>query len=108
MIRDRGTIKWTAMMLPEHVKLLREWQKEDEYQTKPELDEQQLEAMNDTLCEAMASGQEVMITYFEQKKYKLLVGTIHYYDEIKKKLHVVDSFGNVHYLAAENVVDVRT
>lgn len=25
MIQDRGSIKWTAMMLPEHVKLLREY-----------------------------------------------------------------------------------
>ena len=30
--RDRGTIKWTAMMLPKHVKLLSEWQAEDDFE----------------------------------------------------------------------------
>ncbi len=34
MIRDRGNIKWTAMMLPEHVKLLREWQEQDQVREK--------------------------------------------------------------------------
>ncbi|TFI48759.1 YolD-like family protein, partial [Diaphorobacter sp. DS2] len=37
MIRDRGRIKWTSMMLPEHVKLLRDWAKEDTYEQKREL-----------------------------------------------------------------------
>jgi hypothetical protein len=30
--RDRGTIKWTAMMLPKHVKLLSEWQAEYDFE----------------------------------------------------------------------------
>ncbi|HEY4551210.1 MAG TPA: YolD-like family protein, partial [Bacillus sp. (in: firmicutes)] len=25
MIHDRGRIKWVSMMLPEHVRILREW-----------------------------------------------------------------------------------
>ena len=28
MIRDRGTIKWTAMMLPEHVQKIKQWKRE--------------------------------------------------------------------------------
>ena len=44
-IKDRGRIKWTAMMLPEHVEMLREWQQEDRYNSKPELDEFDLEAI---------------------------------------------------------------
>jgi hypothetical protein len=27
MIKDRGTMKWTAFMMPEHIKLLREYDK---------------------------------------------------------------------------------
>lgn len=44
-IKDRGRIKWTAMMLPEHVQMLREWQQEDRYNVKPSLDEFDLEAI---------------------------------------------------------------
>ena len=29
MIHDRGRMKWVSMMLPEHVRLLREWAQED-------------------------------------------------------------------------------
>lgn len=52
MNNDRGVIKWTAMMLPEHVKLLREWQVEDTLTEKPELDEAQLEQINRNLQQA--------------------------------------------------------
>ncbi|WP_148795752.1 YolD-like family protein, partial [Rossellomorea marisflavi] len=47
MIRDRGKIKWTSMMLPEHVKMLRDWAEEDSFEKRRELDEQELEMMNE-------------------------------------------------------------
>ncbi|MGN4125037.1 hypothetical protein ACMGD3_08480 [Lysinibacillus sphaericus] len=28
MIRDKGTIKWTTMLLPEHVEKIRKWKQE--------------------------------------------------------------------------------
>jgi hypothetical protein len=37
--RDRGTIKWTAIMLTEHLHLLREWKAEDDVFPEPNLDE---------------------------------------------------------------------
>ncbi|TWT16081.1 YolD-like family protein [Planomicrobium sp. CPCC 101079] len=42
-IKDRGQIKWTAMMLTEHVQLLKDLKKEDRYHTKPTLDDFDLE-----------------------------------------------------------------
>lgn len=48
-IKDRGRIKWTAMMLPEHVEMLREWQKEDRYHTMPQLDDFDLEAIHEEI-----------------------------------------------------------
>lgn len=47
--RDRGKIKWTAMMLPEHISLLREWQAEDDYVKRPELSEWDLENIQEEL-----------------------------------------------------------
>lgn len=49
MNKDRGTIKWNAMMLPEHVKLLREWQQEDTYDVKPIVDEWTLHHINEQI-----------------------------------------------------------
>src|SRR5690606_75550 len=44
-IKDRGRIKWTAMMLTEHVDMLKEWQEEDRYNSRPALNEFDLEAI---------------------------------------------------------------
>lgn len=48
-IKDRGRIKWTAMMLPEHIEMLREWKNEDRYSRKPDLDEFSLEAIHEEI-----------------------------------------------------------
>ncbi|WP_244520535.1 YolD-like family protein [Fictibacillus solisalsi] len=39
MLRDRGALKWTAIMLPEHVKALRVFDRDQGKKVKPELDE---------------------------------------------------------------------
>lgn len=71
-------------MLPEHVKLLRDWAKEDMYENKMEPDEQQLEVMNEVMAEAMEFGKSVAITYYRGRRYQIVIGTIHYWDEIAK------------------------
>ncbi|WP_042458092.1 YolD-like family protein [Neobacillus dielmonensis] len=107
MIRDRGRIKWTSMMLPEHVKMLRDWVKEDQYEQPKEMDEQQLELMNETLSEAIEFDQTVTITYFRNHRYEIVIGKIHYWDELAQKLHVVDHFEEAHRIPIEVIVDIR-
>jgi hypothetical protein len=107
MIRDRGKIKWTSLMLPEHVKMLREWAKEDQYKVKPQLDEQQLEELNETICYAMEAGDELAITSYSNNDYEVLVGRIHYYDDFEKKLRLIDAFDDVHHIAIKNIIDAR-
>lgn len=107
MIRDRGKMKWTSMMLPEHVKLLRDWAKEDAYEKRKEMDEQYLEVMNNTISEAMEFGQSMMITHYHNRKYELVIGHIHYWDHLNEKLHVVDGFGEVHRISLSAIADIR-
>jgi hypothetical protein len=106
-IRDRGNIKWTSMMLPEHVKLLRDWKEEERIQKKPELDEQKLEEMNETINEAMAYNQTLSFVYFEDYEYRILIGHIHYADSVRKELRIVDEFGDRHDLKLEDILDIR-
>ncbi|MCF6408333.1 YolD-like family protein [Pseudalkalibacillus salsuginis] len=106
-IRDRGNIKWTAMMLPEHVKLLRDWKEEDRIQKRPELDEQKLEEMNEIIHEAMAFNQTLSFVYFERERYRILVGDIHYADPVRKELRIVDEFGDRHDLKLKDILDIR-
>ncbi|AZU63230.1 YolD-like family protein [Neobacillus mesonae] len=107
MIRDRGRIKWTSMMLPEHVKLLRDWVKEDQYEQQKEMDEQQLELMNEILAEAIEFNQDVTITYYRNRNYEIVIGKIHYWDELSHKLHVVDRFAEVHRISIDAIADIR-
>ncbi|WP_257347878.1 YolD-like family protein [Pseudalkalibacillus decolorationis] len=106
-IRDRGNIKWTAMMLPEHVKLLRDWKEEDRIQQKPELDEQKLEEMNEIIYEAMASNRPLSFIHFENTEYKILIGNIHYADPVQSILRIVSEFGDRHDLRLQDILDVR-
>ncbi len=107
MIRDRGRIKWTSMMLPEHVKMLRDWVKEDTYEYRKELDEQQLETMNETLLGAMEFDQQVIISHYHSHHYEIVIGKIHYWDAAFGKLHIVDQFDEIHKIKLADIYDIR-
>ncbi|KAB8137982.1 YolD-like family protein [Gracilibacillus oryzae] len=70
MHNDRGSIKWASLMLPEHVKILREMWQEDHIEEKKEIDDQQLEENARILVEAYAQRKKVTITYYQQRQYK--------------------------------------
>lgn len=76
MIRDRGNIKWTAMMLPEHVKMLREWHEKDKYVEQPELDEWALQELSEQLQIAYTNKSEVELKVWEEKRIYRATGTI--------------------------------
>lgn len=82
MLRDRGRIKWTAMMLPEHVKMLREWQQEEGRVKAVEVDEQQLEEWHYTISESMAAGTllRIRFTEYEGRGAQEALGIIHHID----------------------------
>lgn len=76
MNKDRGTIKWTAMMLPEHVKLLREWQQEDRFVEKPQLDEAQVEQLNTNLQRAYSEHRPIELKVWEETSIYVVSGII--------------------------------
>ncbi|QTD39546.1 YolD-like family protein [Sporosarcina sp. Te-1] len=61
-IKDRGNIKWTALMLPEHVRHLRDWQAEDELVPEPGLTEFDMESMQLELELAYKRQIDTMVT----------------------------------------------
>jgi YolD-like protein. len=88
MIRDRGKIKWTSMMLPEHVKILREWAAEDQWIPRKVPDEQEHEYMDRVTQEAFAAGRPVEITYYEDGRYKTVVGRLEAIDPFKGRIRL--------------------
>ena len=61
MIRDRGNIKWTAMMLSEHVRELRKWVDQDNFTERPELNEWDLQSVQEELELAYKRQCETLI-----------------------------------------------
>lgn len=64
MINDRGTIKWTSLMLPEHVELLKEMWQEDQNTAEPVLDSQQIDILNEQLLEALERQTAVALSIY--------------------------------------------
>lgn len=107
MIRDRGRMKWVSLMLPEHVKVLREWAEEDSYKERKELDEQQLEVMNRLLAEAMEEKRAVTITYYQEKQYKLFTGCLLGYDALAGCIKLEDTSARECRLYLQDIIDVQ-
>lgn len=96
MIRDRGRIKWTAMMLPEHVEQLREWQKEDELQIRQQPDEQQLEQWNYQIHEAAERNLQISIHYWDHETVTESKGHIQKINTLDGTLHLTSDNGETH------------
>jgi YolD-like protein len=107
MIRDRGNIKWQGMFLPEHVKLLREYDRENKKKTKPQLDEQQLELMQEIICDAMDNNLQLCFTYFEKDDFRLMIGKVHYVDLFRGELRLIDGQNEMHRLRFMDLLDVK-
>lgn len=93
MIRDRGRIKWTSMMLPEHVRLLRDWAKEDQWKEGKKLDEQKLEELDAIVQWALKYNKKVVLHYYKDHQYETVQGVIHSFDLIEKEVRLIDSTG---------------
>ncbi|RFA33009.1 hypothetical protein CAI16_16210 [Virgibacillus dokdonensis] len=75
-IYDRGTIKWTSMMLPEHVDVLQDMWEKLERKEMPILDEQKLEELDVQLQAAVRQGIVIEIKYFNGRDFLTSKGKV--------------------------------
>lgn len=107
MIKDRGTKKWVAMMLPEHVAMVKKAWKEAEKQPKPELDEQTVEEIERCILEAHKTQSELLITYWAAGEFKIIIGRIHSIMVQQKAIRVEDKFEMKYTVAFADIIDIR-
>lgn len=108
MIRNRGNIKWTAMMLPEHVQRLRNWQREDQQMAKPAFDEWTLQALEEELLQAYYGKKEVLLEVWNQQtstQYRGIITTL-ISEEKKLCLHNVTQCEN-NWISVEFILNVK-
>ncbi|MFB7140515.1 YolD-like family protein [Gottfriedia sp. NPDC056225] len=107
MIRDRGTIKWTSMMLPEHVKILRDWKVSQNYEQPKDVDEQLLEEMNRQLQQAIHEDASVQITYYKDHYHHNVKGKIGKINLHQNRLSIYEEQAGYMELYLSDIVDVK-
>ncbi|MCC3358960.1 YolD-like family protein [Bacillus sp. REN16] len=108
MIKDRGKIKWgAAFMLPEMISVQSRIDWDAKKVERPTLDENQLEEINQAICTAMEFNQDLVFTLFDRGEFVLLLGRVHYVDQLKNELRIVDKFEELHYVKFKDIVKVN-
>ncbi|MCM3711053.1 YolD-like family protein [Sporosarcina luteola] len=105
-IKDRGRIKWTAMMLPEHLADLRDWHAEDGLTERPELTEWDLAAIQEEIEIAYKRKCETLIKTWRDNRIIENQGTIETIDLHKKAILLVEHFGEIR-IQIEEIISVQ-
>lgn len=106
MIRDRGHMKWVSMMLPEHVKLLREYNENLNKVEKPILDEQKYEEFNEVIYRAVEENVTLEFTYYQKEEIRKCVGTIHCIDYLAKEIRISCLTSTDHTLKLDDIIGI--
>ncbi|MBW8278520.1 YolD-like family protein [Bacillus amyloliquefaciens] len=105
MLRDRGTINWTSMMLPEYLTQLKH-DLLDVSKMEPSLDEQQIEEIDILVSEAMALNKELKFKLFKEGVAEDLIGTVQYLNYEQHKLHIKDHHDQIVYITMNDILGV--
>lgn len=104
-VRDRGSKKWVAMMLPEHVKLLREYMEDQKKAPRPDLDEWDLDIIQETIQIAMKRNVEVEIKTWRNGAFHIHLGKVTWVD-INRRIIEMEDVLTSFTLQLDEIVDV--
>jgi hypothetical protein len=104
-VRDRGSKKWVAMMLPEHVKLLREYIEDQKKAPRPDLDEWDLDIIQENIQLAMKRNVEVEIKTWRNGAFYIHLGKVTWVDINRRKIEMEDILTSF-TLQLDEIVDV--
>ncbi|MCM3636366.1 YolD-like family protein [Sporosarcina luteola] len=105
-IKDRGRIKWTALMLPEHLTELRDWYAEDAHTEQPELTEWNLAAIQDEIEIAYKRKCETLIKTWRDNRIVEYQGIVETIDLYNKSILLADSIGDFR-LSIEHIISAQ-
>lgn len=105
-IKDRGQIKWTAMMLTEHVQLLKDLKEEDRYNTKPVLDGFDLESIYEEIQAAYTRPCEIELSLW-QNGPRTLTGLIAAID-LNRKILCLEEAGRMEQIPFTDIIGAKT
>jgi YolD-like protein len=102
-VNDRGNIKWTSIMLPEHIQMLNDWYESENDVKKPIISEDKLEEMERTIQEAIQFKKKVGVFFHSAHRLQLIEGFI--VGHGMGRLEIENEDG-IDYLVPNEIVDV--
>src|SRR5690625_4980844 len=108
MFRDRGNIKWVSLMLPEHVRLLKEYKQDLQAIEKPIVDEKKYEKINMIITQAIEENIYLEFTYYQKSQLKQIVGQVHNVNQLNKELHKISHSSNSYQISFKNIVEIKS
>jgi hypothetical protein len=106
-LKDRGNKKWTAMMLIEHRKRLKELKESEKDRKKPVLDDQEKEEINYKLQQAFQQKLQIEVKYHEDKRFKTASGIIKKVKSNRKEIIISEKGGEQQKISLNNLLDLR-
>jgi len=107
MLKDRGTKKWVAMMLPEHVAAVKNEINNQDKIAQPTLDEDKLNDIDVLIHEAMEYNQLLKYSLYNNGYIDTLIGRTVYIDYLNNQLRIQDEKDYIHYVSFRKLVDVE-
>jgi sugar diacid utilization regulator len=105
-LKDRGNKKWTAMMLIEHRKKLKELKEHENDREKPILDDQEKEAINNKIIQAANKNLKVKIEYHHNKRFHIIIGYIKNINQFEKKIFISDENNKLIKIKLNDIIDL--
>ncbi|MGE8004061.1 YolD-like family protein [Lysinibacillus sp. NPDC093216] len=106
MNKDRGSMKWTAMMLPEHLVEIKKWKEEQFHEKKRDLTEWELEEIEQTIQRASKLRKLITLTLWQNHNLRDETGLVTGMDPYKKEL-LLDADISVKRIAFSDIQDAR-
>lgn len=108
MLKDRGSIKWVSLMLPEHVKMLRDWKNDAQNDWKaPLLDEHRLEEMNMLMYEAITHDLSLTFTLANASCPETVTGKIQWIHEVNRNMKIQDHNMDCRMIKLDQIIDIK-
>ena len=107
MHKDRGTMKWSSLMLPEHVEILQELWQEDRYEKKPTIDEQQMEWNEQLLQEAYINQSLIQVTHYNAGTYHKERLRVMYMEPSTRSIRFTDQQDDRKYISIEKILQIE-
>jgi len=105
-MKDRGNIKWTAMMLPEHREKLHELGLRELDVEPPAKNGEELALLAEKIAWAFQDDNIVTVTFWKNKRKSFLTGKVKRIDSKRKAVMVEGMEGEKNWIPAQHIFEL--